>query len=295
MLPLLIPVRLSKGSDVIRKLLLATLVVASAAILVAAFVPAGYDGGAYTGNAAGAGGAAPQPGAGVQPAPVRQASPAPQPRQNAAVARTTPTYAPSGQGQGASGGTATTNGGGSGDAATKGGWTTLSASMTGDAEVPGPGAPGATGQVTVRIKGEQVCFQQSWSGIKATAAHLHRGARGAAGPIVVPFFRSTTPLAADSATGCVAVDPALARELRQRPGTFYANVHTVELPAGAIRGQLALAGGGAGGGSLPLTGLQSRAALLAGLVVTGFGFLLVTSVRRRPAVAGRHARGSVRR
>ena len=275
----------------VRKLILATLVTASAALLVFALVPAGYDGGAYIENVTGGRDTAAQPAAG------RQASPAPPPRQNAAVLRTSPTYPQSGQGQGASagngdyggsGGAAGTGGSGSGGA--EGGWTTVSASLTGATEVPGPGAPGATGQVNVRIKGDQVCFQQSWSGIKATASHIHRGARGVAGPVVVPFFKSATPLTVEAATGCIAVAPALAKELGQRPGSFYVNIHTVELPAGAIRGQLALAGSGAGNGGLPLTGVQSRVTLVVGLVAAGGGFLLVTFVRRRPA---RHARGSV--
>ena len=77
-----------------RKLLLATLVVASAAILAAALVPPGYDGGAYIGNATGGGSAA------AQPAPVPQASPAPPPRQNAAAAPTAPTYLATGAGSG---------------------------------------------------------------------------------------------------------------------------------------------------------------------------------------------------
>jgi len=279
---------------VVKKLLLATLLVASAIMVVAALVPASYDDSAYIQNPAGAGGAAT-----AQP-PVRQASPTSQPRQNAAIVRTAPTYPPSGQGQGGSGGSGTdASGSGGTDASGSGGtaedgWTTLSAAVTGDAEVPGPGAPGATGQVAVRIKGNRICFQESWSSIKAIASHIHRGARGVAGPTVVPFFKATTPLAGDSATGCVTVDPTLARELGQRPGSFYVNVHTVELPAGAIRGQLALAAG-AGRGSLPRTGVQTRIALLVGLVATGCGFLLVTLVRRRPAVAARHARGSVRR
>jgi LPXTG-motif cell wall-anchored protein len=295
------PVR--KGTDVAKKLFLVTLTVASAVILVAALVPSGYDGRAYIEDVTGAGAA-------TAPAPVGQASPAPRARQNATVARTVPTYA-SGQGQGASGGNgygsgsggsgsdSATQAGGSGSGAAAGdGWTTLSASMTGDVEVPGPGAPGATGQAAVRIKGSQLCFRLSWSGIEATAGHIHRGAPGAAGPIVVPFFKSATPLAGDSSTGCLTVAQALARELVQRPGSFYANVHTIELPAGAVRGQLALAGGaGAANRSLPLTGAQSRSTLVVGLVAVGCGFLLVTFVRRRrrPALAGRHARGTVRR
>ena len=38
--------------------------------------------------------------------------------------------------------------------------------------------------------------------------------------------------------GCTAVTPELAAALLAQPGDFYVNVHTNELPKGAIRGQL---------------------------------------------------------
>ncbi|MGE5156087.1 MAG: DUF5979 domain-containing protein, partial [Betaproteobacteria bacterium] len=71
--------------------------------------------------------------------------------------------------------------------------------------------------------------------LPATGAHIHRGAVGVAGPIVVPL---SAPDAAGKASGCVKVERSLAKELIQHPARFYVNVHTTDFSGGAIRGQL---------------------------------------------------------
>ncbi|HVQ09815.1 MAG TPA: CHRD domain-containing protein [Allosphingosinicella sp.] len=115
---------------------------------------------------------------------------------------------------------------------------TLAVTMNGIQEVPGPGDPDGSGTVEVRVvpaTGE-VCWNLYARGIDAaTAAHLHRGAAGVAGP---PVLILTTPDAAGRSQGCATVDQALARQLSLRAHDFYVNVHTASHPAGAIRGQL---------------------------------------------------------
>ena len=65
-------------------------------------------------------------------------------------------------------------------------------------------------------------------------AHIHAGAAGKAGDPVV-----TLKLDPDEyIKGCTAVAPDLAAALLAKPDDFYVNVHTNELPKGAIRGQL---------------------------------------------------------
>src|SRR5688572_18761081 len=64
----------------------------------------------------------------------------------------------------------------------------LSASMTGAAEVPGPGDTDGTGTVSIKLNQgkKQVCYELSVSNIAtATAAHIHRGGTTVAGPPVV--------------------------------------------------------------------------------------------------------------
>jgi hypothetical protein len=113
----------------------------------------------------------------------------------------------------------------------------ISVSMTGAAEVPGPGDADGSGTASFRINpGQaQVCYELSVSGIEpATAAHIHRGAADAAGPVVVPLNAPTN----GTSKGCAEVDRALAKELIQTPAAFYVNVHNAPHPAGAVRGQL---------------------------------------------------------
>jgi CHRD domain-containing protein len=115
---------------------------------------------------------------------------------------------------------------------------TLLVTMNGIQEVPGPGDPDGSGTVEVRVEPRegQVCWNLYARGIDpATAAHIHRGAAGMAGPPVVVV---TTPDAAGRSQGCASVDAAVAREIAMRGHDFYVNVHTAPHPAGAIRGQL---------------------------------------------------------
>lgn len=114
----------------------------------------------------------------------------------------------------------------------------LNVSMTGIQEVPGPGDPDGNGTAEVRVTASdgQVCWDLYARGIDpATAAHIHRGAAGVAGPPVVTL---TTPDSAGRSQGCAAVDSNVAREMALRSHEFYLNVHNAAHPSGAIRGQL---------------------------------------------------------
>lgn len=109
--------------------------------------------------------------------------------------------------------------------------------LTGAAEVPGPGDPDGTGtaRVTVNHGQKRVCYELEVSGIAtATAAHIHLGAAGVAGGVVVPL---AAPADGDS-SGCVDVTDDLAKAILKNPADYYVNVHNADFQNGAIRGQL---------------------------------------------------------
>jgi len=113
----------------------------------------------------------------------------------------------------------------------------LGAPLTGAQEAPGPGDPDGFGwaRITVGTDTSEVCFRLSVAGVEEiTAAHIHEGAAGEAGPVVVPLEAPVSGLSA----GCVAVDPALVADIVMNPTGYYVNVHSVAYPAGAVRGQL---------------------------------------------------------
>jgi hypothetical protein len=114
--------------------------------------------------------------------------------------------------------------------------------LLGSNEVPNPGDPDGSGRAKVRINDTKgtVCFKLSWEGIAApSAAHIHEGAKGVPGDIVVTFFQGPLPETIDGVNGCVEnLDSDLLDEIQKKPRQYYVNVHNEEFPAGALRGQL---------------------------------------------------------
>jgi hypothetical protein len=113
--------------------------------------------------------------------------------------------------------------------------------MKGSDEVPGPGVKDGTGAVQFDIAGTKGCYDiKATMGEKPTKAHIHQGAAGIAGPVVVDLMPAFAPgEAAFEAKSCVGLSPDLAAKLIADPGAYYVNVHTEAHPDGAMRGQLA--------------------------------------------------------
>ena|SRR5687767_10229174 len=118
----------------------------------------------------------------------------------------------------------------------KTGGKTLTATLTGSTEVPGPGDPDGSGEVTVTSEGQnRLCFDVKVSNIDPpTAAHIHKGSAGTSGPPVVtlPQVTSTT------GKNCVEADSKIISEIQRSPADYYFNVHNSKYPNGAVRGQL---------------------------------------------------------
>jgi hypothetical protein len=68
---------------------------------------------------------------------------------------------------------------------------------------------------------------------RAVAAHIHSGARGKAGPVIVPLCAPCR----NGARGRATVDASVLNSLES--GRSYVNIHTKKNPAGEVRGQLA--------------------------------------------------------
>jgi hypothetical protein len=118
----------------------------------------------------------------------------------------------------------------------------LDTTLTGAKERPDPGDADGRGKARLQLKKGQICFELSWRNIDApTAAHIHRGSREEAGPVVVGLLSVLPPglgAPVSSVGGCATADPALIADIRSHPSAFYVNIHNVPFPAGAIRGQL---------------------------------------------------------
>jgi len=104
---------------------------------------------------------------------------------------------------------------------------------------PGPGDPNGHGHAVVKVYKARVCYMLSARGIKpATLAHIHKGRKGVAGPIVVPTDGSSFKPPRPTSSGCEAISKKLSMKLRHKPSHYYVNVHNKPYPEGAIRGQL---------------------------------------------------------
>lgn len=100
---------------------------------------------------------------------------------------------------------------------------------------PNPAAVG-TFSGTFNKHGE-LCYELTASNLSATitAAHIHVAPAGVNGPVVIPL---AAPIGGSS-SGCIEnIDPELIKAITNDPSAYYVNVHTIERPGGAIRGQL---------------------------------------------------------
>jgi hypothetical protein len=116
---------------------------------------------------------------------------------------------------------------------------TLTAELEGGAaEVPAPGDPDGTGtaKVTLDDTSGEVCYDITVEGIAApAAAHIHEGAEGTSGPVVITFDPTKIGEGETCLTGQKTAD---IERILANPENFYVNVHTADFQGGAVRGQL---------------------------------------------------------
>jgi hypothetical protein len=108
--------------------------------------------------------------------------------------------------------------------------------MNGTNEAPGPGDADGFGLAGFRFEGTSVAFTIMVKNIATpTASHIHRGAAGVAGPVVITLASSFPN---NTASGTANASAALIDEVRHNLSGFYVNVHNADFPNGAIRAQL---------------------------------------------------------
>ena len=106
--------------------------------------------------------------------------------------------------------------------------------LSGANEVPAV-ATSASGTGTVTINADRtVSAKITVTGMTATASHIHEGAAGANGPVIVPFTKTGDNTFA-------APDGAKLTESQYasyKAGNLYVNVHSAKNPGGEVRAQL---------------------------------------------------------
>jgi hypothetical protein len=109
----------------------------------------------------------------------------------------------------------------------------VSVKLTGAEEVPPVQAAGS-GEGTIRVNSDgAVEGSVKTTGVEGTMAHIHQGAKGQNGPVIIPLTKSgdtyTVPAGAK-------LNDAQIKAFKE--GSLYVNVHTAKNKGGEVRGQL---------------------------------------------------------
>ena len=106
--------------------------------------------------------------------------------------------------------------------------------LSGGNEVPAV-QTGASGNGTVSVAADgSVSVNITVSGMTPTAAHIHQGAAGANGPVIVPLAKSGD----NTFVAPPGAKMSEAQLAAYRAGNTYVNVHSAKNPGGEIRAQL---------------------------------------------------------
>lgn len=118
--------------------------------------------------------------------------------------------------------------------------TTFQLDMSGEQEVPGPGDEDgrASGTLTIDDATGMISWDIAYSNIAAPAAmHIHSGAAGEGGGVVVPLNVETSGGEGSLVGSTTAEADAIATVLAS-PSDHYVNIHNADFRPGAVRGQL---------------------------------------------------------
>jgi hypothetical protein len=112
----------------------------------------------------------------------------------------------------------------------------VSAKLKGASEAGVKGDPNGKGLAIVHFNAKKGTTCWTFKGVtgiaKPNAAHIHKGGKGASGPVVIAFGTGY------KASGCVKAPKSTIEKIESRPNAYYVNIHNAKYPAGALRGQL---------------------------------------------------------
>ncbi len=109
----------------------------------------------------------------------------------------------------------------------------VNVNLTGAEEVPPVRASGSgSGSFTIGADGS-VKGSVATTGVQGAAAHIHQGARGQNGPVIVPLTKN-----GDTYTAPAGAKLNDAQLQAFKAGNLYVNVHTAANKGGEVRGQL---------------------------------------------------------
>jgi hypothetical protein len=110
----------------------------------------------------------------------------------------------------------------------------IKVSLTGAEEVPPVSVPGSgSGSFRVAEDGT-ITGSVTTKDVQGTMAHIHRGAKGVNGPVIVPLDKN-----GDTYTAPAGRKLTLEQINDLKAGNLYVNVHTNRNKGGEVRGQLA--------------------------------------------------------
>jgi hypothetical protein len=109
----------------------------------------------------------------------------------------------------------------------------MKVNLTGAEEVP-PVSTSATGNGSFRVAEDgTVSGSVSTTGVQGTMAHIHQGAKGTNGPVIVPLTKNGDTYSVPEGR---KLTPAQMQALKS--GSLYVNVHSDKNKGGEIRAQL---------------------------------------------------------
>jgi hypothetical protein len=109
----------------------------------------------------------------------------------------------------------------------------VSVKLTGAEEVPPVQATGS-GEGNIRVNSDgTVSGSVTTTGVEGTMAHIHQGAKGQNGPVIIPLTKNGDTY--NVPAGAKLTD---AQIKAFKEGGLYVNVHTAKNKGGEVRGQL---------------------------------------------------------